>query len=222
MKIENNRLGIEFKQTPNHGGEKKGYKFLVIHYDGAMNRAGLNWMLDPKAKVSAELWISREGEIVQLLPFNLTAWHAGESEFRSIKGLNSYSIGIELQGNGTKDYTEAQMKALGEVARLLVEKYNLEIIGHEDCSVLRKVDPSTAKVNLFDWKRLFDDAGKPAKKLTTTSDLNIRRGQGTQYPVVLTLKKDTMVYELNRVGEWSKIQVEGSKQSGWVNSKFLK
>lgn len=223
MKITNHRLeGVRFKQTPNYGGAKKGYRFLVIHYDGSMTRSGLNWMLDKQAKVSAELWISRDGEVVQLLDFNKTAWHAGLSTFRTTEGLNSYSIGIELQGNGSVPYTEIQMARLGQVAKLLCDTYNLEIIGHEDCSVLRKVDPSTPKVNLFDWKRLFDDAGKPTTQLTTTSDLNIRRGQGTQYPVVTTLKKGTEVFELNRVGEWSKIQVKGSKQAGWMNNKFLK
>lgn len=223
MKITDYKIEcVEFKPSPNVGGKKKDYKFLVIHYDASSALQGLNWMLDDKSDVSAELWIGRDARLVQLVPFNMTAWHAGKSEFRQVEGLNSYAIGIELQNTGGQAYTDTQMDKLGEVAKLLVDTYGLEIIGHEDCSPQRKSDPSGSKVNMFDWKRLFNDCEIPTPKLTTISDLNIRRGQGTQYPVVLTLKKGTEVFELNRVGEWSKIQVKGTLQSGWINNRFLK
>lgn len=55
-----------------------------------------NWLCDPKAKVSAHYLIGRAGEYAQLVPLDKCAWHAGESEWKTYKGLNKYSFGIEL------------------------------------------------------------------------------------------------------------------------------
>gem|GEM_PF-270628 len=227
MKVENNFLfeddgkQVEYRPSPNVGKDKKGYKVIVIHFDASSGLQGLNWLLNKNSKVSSELWLSREGKVIQLAPLNTTCWHAGVSTWRGLEGLNSYGIGIEIQNTGSQEYTDVQMDKLGEVVKPIVEKYGLEIVGHEDISPLRKNDPSGAKVNLFDWKRLFDAVGVKTTLYKTSSDLNVRRGQGIDYPVVTTLKKGVEVYELNRIGDWSKIQVKGSKQSGWTSNKYL-
>lgn len=44
--------------------------------------------------------IGREGEVFQLVPFNIEAWHAGKSWYAGRGGLNRYSIGIELDNLG--------------------------------------------------------------------------------------------------------------------------
>jgi len=212
---------VSYKPSPNVGKAKKGYKVFVVHYDGSSGLQGLNWLLDKQSKVSAELWLSREGKTIQLAPFSVTCWHAGVSTWRNVEGMNSYGIGIELQNTGGQAYTDVQMDELGKIAKAVAGEYKLEIVGHEDIAPLRKEDPSGSKLALFDWKRLFDAAGVKTELFKASSDLNVRRGQGTQYPAVVTLKKGTEVYELNRVGDWSKIQVKGSKQSGWVSNKFL-
>jgi len=167
------------------------------------------------------LWLSREGKIIQLAPFNVTCWHAGVSSWRGLEGMNSYAIGIEVQNTGGQEYTDVQMDKLGAALKPIVEQYGLEIVGHEDVAPLRKVDPSGTKLLLFDWKRLFDAVGGYTGLYTTTADLNVRRGQGTNYPAVTKLPKGTEVYELNRIGDWSKMQVKGSKQSGWISNKYL-
>lgn len=219
--IGDDGVRVTYKPSPNVGKAKKGDKVLVIHFDGASGTQGLNWLLDKQSKVSSELWLSREGKTIQLAPFNVTCWHAGESVWRNTSGINSYGIGIEVQNTGGQAYTDVQMIELGKIAKALVSAYNLEIVGHEDIAPIRKSDPSGTKLLLFDWKRLFDDAGVHTELYKTTADLNVRRGQSTDYPAVTKLIKGTEVYELNRVGEWSKIQVKGGMQSGWVNNRFL-
>ena len=47
-------------------------------------------------KVSSHLLIKRDGEIIQFVPFNLRAWHAGTSKHKERENCNDYSIGIEL------------------------------------------------------------------------------------------------------------------------------
>lgn len=227
MKVSNNFLlndddvQVTYRPSPNVGKAKKGYKVLVIHFDGASGTQGLNWLLDKQSKVSSELWLSREGKTIQMAPFNITCWHAGVSKWRGLEGLNSYGIGIEVQNTGGQAYADIQMVELGKIAKALVSTYNLEIVGHEDIAPLRKVDPSGSKLLLFDWKRLFDDAGVHTELYKTTADLNVRRGQSTDYPAVTKLIKGAEVFELNRMGDWSKIQQKGTMQSGWVNNKYL-
>ena len=218
---EDNSNRVEYKATPNFGGKKKALKVLVIHFDGSNGMSGLNWLLDKASKVSSELWLSREGRVVQMANFLTTCWHAGKSVWRDLVGINSYGIGIEIQNNGGQAYTTIQMEKLAEITKALVNEYNLEIVGHEDIAPLRKVDPSGTKLTLFDWKRLFDDVGIPTRELITTADLNIRRGQGTDFPIVTKLTKGTAVYELNKVDNWSKIQQKGTMQSGWVHNGYL-
>lgn len=215
------RVRVSYRPSPNIGKAKKGFKVLVIHFDGASGTQGLDWLLNDKSDVSSELWLSREGKVIQLAPFNITCWHAGESTWRGVNGLNSYGIGIEIQNTGGQAYTDIQMVELGKIAKALVEKYSLEIVGHEDIAPIRKSDPSGTKLTLFDWKELFDAVGIETVLYKTTADLNVRRGQSTSYPAVTKLKTGTEVFELNRVGEWSKIQVKGSTQSGWVSNQYL-
>ncbi len=212
---------VEYRPSPNVGAIKKSNNVFVVHFDAASSTQGLNWMLDKKSKVSAHLWLSREGKVVQLVPFNVTAWHAGESTWRGVNGINSSSIGIEIQNTGSQEYTDIQMNVLAEIFKALNEVYKLEIVGHEDIAPIRKNDPSGSKQDLFDWKRLFESVCVPITRMKTSSGLNLRRGQGTEFPVVKTLDKGIVVYELKRIGDWSKIQVEGTKQSGWVNNKYL-
>ena len=44
-------------------------------------------------EVSAHLLLRRDGQLVQFVPFDERAWHAGESDFRGISRCNDFSIG---------------------------------------------------------------------------------------------------------------------------------
>lgn len=91
---------VNFQATPNKGGKyKPGY--LVMHYTAATTaKSSINWFLNPNAKASAHLLIARDGTITQFAPFNIVTWHAGESRWSGINGLNQHSIGIELTNGG--------------------------------------------------------------------------------------------------------------------------
>lgn len=223
MEIKNHKLqGVEYKASPNTGGIIIP-KLLIQHYDASPNATGaISWMVSPQSKVSAHLHINRDGKIVQLVPFNVKAQHAGVSEWGSLSNLNSHSIGIEIQNTGNQEYTEKQMNSTIEVSKVINDTYKLQaILGHEDISPIRKSDPSGTKLNLFDWVSLFRGCCIDIKLFKATVDLNVRRGQGTNFPIAATIPKGTEVYELNRLGAWSKIQVNGSNQSGWVSNQFL-
>ena len=104
--------------------------------------------------VSSHLLVRRDGEVVQYVPFQKRAWHAGESNYQGRVACNDFSIGIELEGLDDEPYTDAQYAVLAAVVKVLIDAYpGLSancLIGHCDIAPQRKTDPGPA----FDWDRL--------------------------------------------------------------------
>ena len=77
-------------------------RFLVVHFTfGDSARSSAEWFDDPdNPGSSAHLVIEREGSVIQCVPFDTVAWHAGKSTWKGISGLNRHSIGIELANWG--------------------------------------------------------------------------------------------------------------------------
>lgn len=74
---------------------------IVLHYTAGYTTAGdVDQLSRAQAAVSAHVVVGRDGEIVQIVPFNEAAWHAGPSFYKGIKGLNARTIGIEISNCG--------------------------------------------------------------------------------------------------------------------------
>ena len=105
-------------------------------------------------KVSSHLLIRRDGEVVQYVPLNKRAWHAGTSCYENRDCCNDYSIGIELEGEDETPYTEQQYLELSKIIKTLIKNYpdlnEKTIAGHNDIAPGRKTDPGEA----FDWPHL--------------------------------------------------------------------
>ena len=105
-------------------------------------------------KVSAHVLIRRDGECVQYVPFHKRAWHAGVSIYNGRENCNDFSIGIELEGTETIDYTHAQYDVLNNIIHALLDTYptlsKQHITGHSDIAPNRKTDPG----DVFDWSRI--------------------------------------------------------------------
>lgn len=103
--------------------------------------------------VSAHCCIFRDGRLVQYVPFDRRAWHAGKSQFKGRERCNDFSIGIELEGCDSKPFTQAQYRRLSVVTRALLDTYpklaRSRIVGHSDIAPGRKTDPGPG----FDWAR---------------------------------------------------------------------
>jgi AmpD protein len=104
-------------------------------------------------KVSAHLLIDREGVVIQFVPFDQRAWHAGVSAFAGRPACNDFSIGIELEGTDTDPYTHLQYECLVKITQCLIAEYpalsSERVAGHSDIAPDRKTDPGPA----FDWTR---------------------------------------------------------------------
>ncbi|TKB90219.1 MAG: N-acetylmuramoyl-L-alanine amidase [Nitrospira sp.] len=103
LSIEDDRLvgaDVSFVETSNKGGDLAP-RYLVFHYTAGKSAASsINWLMNPESKASAHVVLARDGTITQLAPFNVKTWHAGLSHWDGLSGLNSYSIGIEMDNAG--------------------------------------------------------------------------------------------------------------------------
>ncbi len=78
-----------------------GPDMIILHYTaGSSCMSSAYYLTRPDVAASAHLVIGRAGEVVQLVPFNIEAWHAGRSWYAGRGELNHYSIGIELDNLG--------------------------------------------------------------------------------------------------------------------------
>lgn len=105
--------------------------------------------------VSAHYLIGDDGRLYQLVADAGRAWHAGSGRWGTITDLNSASIGIEIDNDGSEPYTDAQIAALLRLlddlsARLSIPK--TQVIAHADLAPTRKRDPGAH----FPWQRLAD------------------------------------------------------------------
>ncbi|MGQ0545332.1 MAG: 1,6-anhydro-N-acetylmuramyl-L-alanine amidase AmpD [Betaproteobacteria bacterium] len=118
--------------------------------------------LDPEAhayfksivslRVSSHFLIRRDGELVQFVPLELRAWHAGASRWRGRERCNDFSVGVELEGGEGDAFTPAQYEALATLVRDLRTSLPLkEAAAHSDVAPGRKSDPGAG----FDWPRLL-------------------------------------------------------------------
>jgi len=110
---------------------------------------------NPGGRVSAHYLIGDNGALYQLVSESERAWHAGASRWGGVSDLNSASIGIELDNNGSEPFSEAQIAALLRLLGDITERLDIPkqlVIGHGDIAPARKSDPSAR----FPWKRLAD------------------------------------------------------------------
>ena len=145
--------------SPNWDERALPVTMVVLHYTEMERDAALERLTDPEAKVSAHYFISEDGEVTRLVEEDKRAWHAGASDWRGHKDVNSASVGIELDhpghGLGYREFAEAQIEALVPLLHDIVRRHDIpraNVIGHSDVAPARKMDPG----ELFPWDRLAE------------------------------------------------------------------
>src|ERR1700689_4627669 len=155
-------LVAEFRPSPNHGERKDGRRpdLILLHYTG-MPEAGeaLERLCSQGSEVSAHYFVFEDGRIVQMVPENRRAWHAGESVWAGETDINSCSIGIEIvnpgHDYGYRDFPKRQIAALTALCRGILTRYTIppaRVLGHSDVAPARKQDPGEK----FPWRTLHD------------------------------------------------------------------
>lgn len=155
----------KFFPTKNHGG-KITPRYLVLHFTANSTVSGtVKWFQKQGSEASAHIIIGRDGEVVQMVPFHLRAWHCGTSKWRGLGDLNSHSIGIEMvnwgklkyrkgkliswaqeivpdddaveaMGEWWQRYTPEQIEVCANLSREIVRAYELEdVLGHNEIAL---------------------------------------------------------------------------------------
>jgi len=152
--------------SPNFTTGRSGHAIdrIVIHItDAPTTSSTVNWFSNPDAEVSAHYLVGQDGEIVQLVSEDDTAWHA--------RGSNSRSIGIEhvavKRGGatyGSTHYpemhpTDIQYSESSALVVHLCDKYGLTpdrttIIGHNEAD--SRTTHSTCPTGSWDWDHFMD------------------------------------------------------------------
>ena len=138
--------------SPNHDARQA--TMVVIHYTTNEDvDHSLNTLTSSLRKVSAHYLIDAQGNLVQLVPENRRAWHAGQAYWAGVTDINSASIGIEIDNTGSGPFEEAQITTLLNLLTDLQTRHKIRaanVVGHADVAPGRKVDPGP----YFPWRRL--------------------------------------------------------------------
>lgn len=160
-------LAAKVFASPNHGPRKhadgreaRNPDMLIVHYTG-MPEAGqaLQWLCNPVSNVSSHYFVFENGHILQLVPENRRAWHAGLSSWHGETDINSCSIGIEIANpghpGGMPAYPDVQMAATMALCRDICERWHIppeRVLAHSDVAPGRKIDPGES----FPWAQLAE------------------------------------------------------------------
>lgn len=146
--------------SPNVEPRRDGMRptILLLHYTGLVDCArAVDWLSRPESKVSCHYVIDEAGGIIQMVPEEMRAWHAGLSNWAGETDINSASIGIEIHNPGHDlgypPFPDVQMEAVIALSRDIVERHGIRperVLAHSDVAPVRKMDPGEK----FDWARL--------------------------------------------------------------------
>ncbi|CAD8210697.1 unnamed protein product [Paramecium octaurelia] len=104
------------------------------------------------------------GKVIQVVPEEKKAWHAGISRWQNMVNLNDNSIGIELVSEGVNQqgqfvpFDNEQIIVLAQLCKLIIQKFKISpvcVLGHSDIAPNRKMDPGI----LFPWGILYTNYG---------------------------------------------------------------
>jgi N-acetylmuramoyl-L-alanine amidase len=148
--------------SPNHGERKddKLPSMLVLHYTGMVDGPlALKQLCNPLAQVSSHYFVFEDGRILQLVPEERRAWHAGAGSWQGESDMNSASIGIEIvntgHDHGYVPFPDDQITSLTLLCQDIVQRWNIRpdrVIAHSDMAPKRKRDPG----ELFPWQHLAE------------------------------------------------------------------
>jgi N-acetylmuramoyl-L-alanine amidase len=153
----------EVVPSPNHDERKHGRApdMILLHYTGMPSgEAALQRLCAADSKVSSHYVVFENGRIVQCVPEERRAWHAGVSSWAGETDINSCSIGIEIVNPGHefgyRNFPLRQVAAVISLCKSIVTRRGPippdRILAHSDVAPSRKQDPGEK----FPWALLSE------------------------------------------------------------------
>lgn len=213
--------------------------------DGDTDESNAKFFKNNVVEASAHYFVD-DDSITQSVPDDYVAWHCGGKKYASCsttgggtyynKCTNSNSISIEICDdvkNGTVYPSAKTISNALALAKMLMKKYNIpaaNVIRHFD--VTGKLCPAYWSGNATKnakWKTEFwNNLGSTTTAVTptkssneymvkiTASTLNVRKGAGTLYGVVTTVRKDEVYTIVEEKNGWGKLK----SGVGWIKLSY--
>jgi N-acetylmuramoyl-L-alanine amidase len=146
----------EWLPSPNFNARRP--QLVILHHTAGNTFEGALKMLqthNDRGPVSSHYLIGRDGRIAQLVSEDHRAWHAGTGTWGPYRDINSLSVGIELDNNGSEPFPIVQIDALLRLLEDVTRRHRIprtQVIGHADVEPVLKNDPS----GFFPWQRLAE------------------------------------------------------------------
>jgi N-acetylmuramoyl-L-alanine amidase len=158
-------IAADVLASPNHDERKLGRQpdMILLHYTGmTTGEAALQRLCAAESKVSAHYVVFEDGRVVQCVPEQLRAWHAGVSSWAGETDINSCSIGIEIVNPGHefgyRNFPLRQVAAVISLCKSIITRRGPissdRILAHSDVAPARKQDPGEK----FPWD-LMSESG---------------------------------------------------------------
>jgi len=134
---------------------------ILLHYTGMKTGdEALQRLTTQASKVSSHYVVFEDGRIIQCVPEERRAWHAGESSWAGETDINSRSIGIEIVHPGHEfgysDFPLRQIAAVISLCKSIITRRGPisadRILAHSDVAPSRKQDPGEK----FPWGLLSE------------------------------------------------------------------
>jgi hypothetical protein len=122
-----------------------GVDMIVVHVTEGDIASVKSWFNNPAAQASAHYCVTRDGTIVRFVDEDDTAWHAGRVltptaelvKQRLPANPNGYSIGIEHEGTGREELTDAQRASSIWLIRDIAHRRGIpltrdHVVGHHE------------------------------------------------------------------------------------------
>ncbi len=173
-----------WRPSPNFGERLSDVDILLLHYTGMKNgSAAVNWLCAEESGVSCHYLVDVDGSITQMVSEDKRAWHAGKSYWKGNDDINSASVGIEIQNEGSSltdivenmpNYPDVQIAAVIALSKDIIGRHKIpaeRVLAHSDVAPGRKVDPGPK----FPWEKLAQaGVGVWHQSISIGTDLSVK------------------------------------------------
>lgn len=142
----------EIEWFHNKRGEAIDPKCYILHTDMGSYEGTYNEIVNGPRSVSYNLYVKKDGTVVEFVPVGITAWHSGvvhnptpeAKKFFGNKNPNSMSIGICFEGRGE----DANAKQEQTIRDIIQENGLMPIFAHKEITDYKPQSPLNLKRKL--------------------------------------------------------------------------
>lgn len=156
------KLVGEVRPAVNHDERPEGrIDMLLMHYTGMPDdEEAVERLTSADSKVSCHYFVHQDGCVLQFVPEERRAWHAGVSNWHGVTDNNARSIGIEIANpgheHGYRAFPDKQIESVIVLSKDILARRDIpsaNVVAHSDIAPMRKEDPG----ELFPWKLLHEN-----------------------------------------------------------------